>query len=65
MDMINGLFAQRLPRSISFCAPKANSGQMKAESFLPLPLFVFGIDADHPHHPFAADDLALGADAFH
>ena len=28
---------------------------------LSLSLFVFGVRADHPHHPFAADDLAIVA----
>jgi hypothetical protein len=31
------------------------------QSQLPLPLLVFGVDADHPHHSFAVDDLALVA----
>jgi hypothetical protein len=28
---------------------------------LSLALFVFRVDADHPHHAFAVDDLALVA----
>jgi hypothetical protein len=29
---------------------------------LALTLFVLGIGADHPHHPFPPDDLAVPAD---
>src|SRR5689334_6514054 len=32
---------------------------------LSLPLLVLGVRADHPHHPAAADDLALVANPFH
>jgi hypothetical protein len=42
----------------------SDSGQLLS-SLLPLALLVFGIFADHPHHPLAANNLALGAHAFH
>jgi hypothetical protein len=32
---------------------------------LSLSLFVFGVVADHPHHAFAVDDLALVANLFY
>jgi hypothetical protein len=37
----------------------------KIKNRLSLPLFVFGVDADHPHHAFAVDDLALVAHFFY
>src|SRR5579863_7577176 len=40
----------------------AKSQEPKAKGdFLPLALFVFRVDADHPYHAFAVDDLALVA----
>jgi hypothetical protein len=39
----------------------ALSFSLKAKSGLPLALFVFRDDADHPHDTFAVDDLALVA----
>src|SRR5271155_1161907 len=33
-----------------------------AKGCLALALFVFRVDADHPHHTFAVDDLALVTD---
>jgi hypothetical protein len=44
----------------------AKSQEPKAKGdFLPLTLFVFRVDADHPHHTFAVDDLALVANLFY
>jgi len=39
----------------------AKSQKPKAKSALPLALFVFRDDADHPHYTLAVDDLALVA----
>jgi hypothetical protein len=33
----------------------------KSKNRLSLPLFMFGVDANHPHHSLAVDDLALVA----
>src|ERR1017187_1101140 len=40
----------------------AKSQELKAKGCLPLALFVFRVDADHPHHTLAVDDLALVTD---
>src|SRR5271169_1477604 len=39
----------------------AMSQKPKAKSFLALALFMFRVDANHPHHTLAVDDLALVA----
>jgi hypothetical protein len=33
-----------------------------SQKLLPLALFVFRVDTDHPHHTFAVNDLALVTD---
>jgi hypothetical protein len=39
--------------------------QSQIENRLSLPLFMFGVYANHPHHTFAMDDLALVAHFFY
>jgi hypothetical protein len=44
----------------------AKSQEPKAKGdFLALPLFVFRVDADYPHHTLAVDNLALVTDFFY
>jgi hypothetical protein len=38
-----------------------SSQRPRAQSALSLALFMFRVDADHPHHAFAVNDLAFVA----
>jgi hypothetical protein len=40
-------------------------GNWKSAMNLSLPLFVFRVDANHPHHALAMNDLALVAHFFY
>jgi len=39
--------------------------QIRNPIILSLPLFVFGVNTDHPHHALAMNDLALVAHFFY
>jgi hypothetical protein len=49
------LIALRFKNGLHGCIP----------NLLSLPLFVFGVDANHPHHALAMDDFALVAHLFY
>jgi len=48
----------------AFLLPFGNR-KPKNRNKLSLPLFMFGVDANHPHYAFAVDDLALVAHFFY
>src|SRR5882672_10531599 len=50
------------PISALFCGGKSTPARRAI--FLSLPLFVFRVHADDPHHAFAMDHLALVANLF-